>query len=118
MKRPVPKCRVRQRVAQHNIVDALAFHHQVGLTNRIRRWVELLAQQVHRGVRIDGLDLVISNRQHPTGAGGRVIYISDNTRCCEIFLFIQQQGDHQFDDVARSEVLTSRLVRGFGEPAD
>ena len=73
------KRRVRQGVAELNIGNRLAFDDHVGLTNRIRLRVDLLAKQVDLGVLVEIFDLIISRREHSARARRGVIHRANHS---------------------------------------
>ena len=78
---------------------------------RPRLGVELLAEQVDLGLRVDGLDVVLRRGQHAAGAAGRVEDVDDLALAGDrVLVRRDQQVDHQLDDLARGEVLAGGLV--------
>ena len=118
MKRAAPERGLGEGVAQHDVVDRLALDHHVRLADGVGRGVDLLAQQVHLGGRVQGGDLVVRHGEHAAGAGRGVVHLADQAGDGEVRIIREQQGDHEVDDLARGEVLTRGLVGGLRELAD
>jgi hypothetical protein len=113
---------VRQRAAVEDVLGVAAvgaFHVQVGLADRVGFRVDLLAEQVHLGLRVDLKHALLRDGQHAAGPAARVVDRAHDVRRLERFLVVgQQQVHHQPDNLARGEVLAGVFVQRLVEFAD
>src|SRR5690625_4770924 len=109
---------VIEGVAKFDVADVLVLDQHVGHADCVRLRVQLLTQQRHADVAGHVLDVSVTLRQEPTGAGCRVIDGDDTAWFQLVFLAGHDQRGGQVHDVPGSEVLTSCFVGAFGEASD
>ena len=101
------------------LVGVLALDDHVGLADGVGLGVQLLAEDLERGV---GVQLARGTPRRPTACRrcrSRVVEGADDARLGErVVVLDEQQVDHQADDLAGGEVLAGGLVRVLGELAD
>ena len=99
-------------VAVGDVGGVLALEHHVGAADRIGLGIQLLAEDLQPGVRVEAAQMVLGDRQHPAGTAGRVTQRLDDAGLGEnVCVIDEQQVHHEPDDLARGEVLARRLVR-------
>ena len=109
----------RERVAQHYVGGVLALEHHVGTADGVRLGIQLLTEYLQPGLRMQRAQMVLGDAEHAAGATSRIEHGLDHARLGEqLVIFDEQQVDHQPDHLARSEVLTCRLVGKLGESTD
>jgi len=100
-----------EAVAEHEVRGALAFHHHVGPAEGVRLGVELLAVSDQLGSRVQLAQVGLADRDHASGAAGRVEHGSDGAgRSQDVVVLDEEEIDHQADDFAWREVLAGGLV--------
>lgn len=116
---------LRERVAEPDVGGVLVADDHVGLADRIRLVVDLLAVELEPRVGVQpGMlgradQVLLGEREHAARACRRVV-----DRAYDVLLGQrpvvagEQQVDHEPDRVARCEVLPGGLVRGLRELAD
>ena len=126
---------VRERAAVGDVVGVAAgrvLHEEVGLRDRPRLGVHLLAEEVDLGVRVDrgpeqiavlpqaDGDVLLGDHQHAARAAARVVDGADRRLLARIAVLVagEHQIDHQVHDVARREVLAGVLVQRLVELPD
>lgn len=110
---------VEQGVIVDDRIDGLSLDDHVGLADRVGLRVEFLAGQGEASARVHVLEVVFGYREHAAGASGRVVNGADDVPVAQGLVIVgEEQVDHEFDDFARSEVLTGGFVGCFGELAD
>ena len=85
----------------------------------IRAGVDLLTSHEQTGRGVLRAQVLAHRREHPPGARRRVVdaAVHGLARDGRVLVTAQQQVDHEGDDLARGEVLTSGLVARLGELA-
>ena len=98
---------------------ALGAHEHLGLADGPRLGVDLLAEKVDLGGRIDGLDVVDGGGEHAAGAAGWVEDVDDLAFAGDgVGIRGDEQVDHELDDFAGGEVLAGCFVGVLGEVPD
>ena len=106
-------------IAQCDVGGVLALQHHVGAAHRVGLSVEFLAEDFQPRLRVEAPQMVLSNRQHAARpAGGVTQRLDDSWLGQDVLVIDEEKVHHEPDDLTRGEVLTCRLVRQFGEPAD
>ena len=114
---PVPV--LGERVAVDDVAGVLALDEHVGQADRVGLGVELLAVEAHDGLAVEAVDLVLGLGEHAAGAAGAVEDGADGAGLAQhLLVAVEQEVDHQLDDLARGEVLAGGLVGRLGEAAD
>ena len=110
---------VREGVAALDVGGVLALGDHVALADGVGLVVDLLPIEVQAGVGVAGLEVLISDREHPAGACGGVIDGPDDALLGQrVAVLGEHEVDGEADGVAGGEVLTGGLVGGFGELTD
>ncbi len=112
----------RERAAELDIVGIGAvgtLHVEVGLADGERLGVDLLAEQMHLGMRVQLEDALFSRGEYATTAAAGVIHSADDVLSGEGALVLsEEQADHEADHLTRGEVLAGVLVQRLVELAD
>ena len=125
---------VRQGAAEGNAIGIPArrlLDEQVGLRDRPRLGIHLLAEEMDIGAGVDrrsdevaipshaNRDVILRDREHPARAATGIVDGKDHAAPAEATLVAgQHQVHHQVHHVARREVLAGVLVEGLVELAD
>ena len=125
---------IGQRGAEEDVVGVppcRVLHEQVGLGDRPRLGIDLLAIQVYLGLGIDGAacgvpiltsangDVLFGDGQHATRSAAGVIDGTDDAWTADAgFVPGQHEINHQVNDIPGREVLARVLVQRFVESAD
>ena len=109
---------VGEAVAEGDVLEVLALHHQVAAADRIGLGVVLLAVALQARLRVELAQVVLGHREHAAGAAGRVAQGAHDAGLGQrLAVGLEEQVHHQADDLARREVVAGRLVGGLGELA-
>ena len=101
-----------------DVVGVVALDEHVGLADRPRLVVPVLAEDERARVGVQVADVPLGDGEHAAGAAGGVVDGLDHVAPAQVALRPQQQVDHQLDDLARREVLARLLVRLLRPDAD
>lgn len=108
-----------QGVAKGDVLDVLAFDHQVRAANGIGLGVVFLAEEVNAGagvqagVRVD--DELLRFGQHAAGAAGGVVNADDLGFFAHLVVMGEQHTHHELDDFTRRKVVASLFIGLFVE---
>ena len=110
---------VGERVAEGDVGRVMALGQQVGLADRVRLRVVLLAVQAQLRVRVLREQVLLRQGKHAAGARGGVVQRADDAGLGQVDVLLgEEQVDQQPDRVPRCVVVAGSLVRGLVELAD
>ncbi len=110
---------VDQGVAVFNTAALETLDQQVGGGNSVGSRVVVLTEDAHGGAVVVGAYPVLRLGEHAASAAGRVADGDDDPLLGEyVTVGLQQQVDHEADDLARGEVVTRGLVGRLVEAPD
>ena len=103
-----------------DVLGVVALDHHVRLADGIGLGIDLLAVEVDGGLGADGAlgidDEILGLGEHAAGTAGGIVNGDDGREL--LFHRLEQQVDHELDDLARGEVLSGLLVVLLVELAD
>ena len=98
-------------VAPGNVVCVFAFDEHVGLADRPRLVIPVLAVHHRTGLGVQPADVLLGHGKHTAGAASRVVDRLHHVTAGKVLLRRQQQVHHELDNLARREMLPGLLVR-------
>src|SRR5690606_16158648 len=108
-----------EAVAGHDALRILALDHHVRLADGEGLVVQLLAEDLELGLRVQLEEAILRDREHAAGPARGVEEAADDAGLAEEVLVLREEEvDHQPHHVAGGEVLTGRLVARLRELPD
>ncbi len=108
-----------EAVAEGDVLEVLALHHQVAAADGVGLGVVLLAVALEARLRVELAQVVLGDGEHAAGAAGGVAEGAHDAGLGErLAVGLEEEVDHQADDLARREVVAGRLVGGLAELPD
>ena len=114
-----PQAVLGEAVAELDVRGVLALDEHVALADGVGLRVQLLAERLERGTRVQLAKVVLGHREHPARAARGVVQGADDPLFAECVIVLDEQDvDHQPDHLTRGEVVPRLLVREFRGPPD
>jgi len=108
-----------EAVAELDVLEVLALHHQVAAADGVGLGVVLLAVALEARLRVELAQVVLGDAQHAAGAAGRVAEGAHDAGPGErLAVGLEEQVDHETDDLARRKVVAGGLVGRLVELLD
>ena len=110
---------IRERVAEHDVLDVLPLDEHVCFANRVTLRIEFLPVHHEPRFGIDLVQMIIGNAEHAARSRGRVVHRAHDAWLRKrIVILNEKKINHEPNDFARREMFARSFVGEFGELAN